>query len=352
LFLVAACGLALPAVALAREPGDGLREVKVERFGIVVHVPEAWELIDWDRNDRAFVVKLPEEEGHPVGYVACELGAAPENLEEFRRRHDAADVAEQKRPFPKRKLVENEIQKLDPERFGEKIAARLDQRLVSLWRYAAETAGMPDSFELKSRVISEGSLYTFILTASETHFDAYREDFEDMLASARFSEPHTGLVRLADGFWMQREFRFGMSLPPSWRPSFGPNDKVLFFATGATHQVFTDNLIVLATPRHELDFEALKKQLAEEVVRPDPNSEIVTSQVIPQGEGSALETVIRTRRGPFEITVVERRFQAARRNYEVKFTCDSAAFAELEEDLKNSLDSFKELPERPGQVVF
>ena len=40
----------------------------------------------------------------------------------------------------------------------------------------------------------------------------------------------------------------------------------------------------------------------------------------------ALETVVRTRRGPFSMTVLERRFRGDRFDYEVKFTVESKRF--------------------------
>ncbi|MBI3466024.1 MAG: hypothetical protein HY000_23670, partial [Planctomycetes bacterium] len=102
----------LAASRLAAE--DGLRDVEAKRFGIAVKVPDGWQLIDLARDDRAFVLQLPQENGSPSGYVACELGVAPENLEEFCKRHQSADDEEQKRPEPRRKLVRNELQAIEP----------------------------------------------------------------------------------------------------------------------------------------------------------------------------------------------------------------------------------------------
>jgi hypothetical protein len=54
--------------------------------------------------------------------------------------------------------------------------------------------------------------------------------------------------------------------------------------------------------------------------------------------------VVRTRRGPFSMTVLERRFRSGRFDYEVKFTVESERFDALAPTLRKSLDSFEEVP--------
>ena len=138
-------------------------------------------------------------------------------------------------------------------------------------------------------MISNGTLYTFSLATDEAHFEAYRLDFEEMLASAVFTPPETGLQRLPGGYWMQRDFRFALRLPPGWKPAFGPDDKALFFATGEAHDVFTDNLLVLAGPIRALDLQLLKETLPSEIVKADEHAK-VTCTIVPQGAAFALET--------------------------------------------------------------
>ena len=62
-----------------------------------------------------------------------------------------------------------------------------------------------------------------------------------------------------------------------------------------------------------------------------------------QGKSEALETVVRTRRGPFSMTVIERRFPGSRFDYEVKYTLESKRFDAMDPVLRKSLDSFREL---------
>ena len=45
--------------------------------------------------------------------------------------------------------------------------------------------------------------------------------------------------------------------------------------------------------------------------------------MVAQEKGQALETVVRTRRGPFSMTVIERRFRGGRFDYEIKYTVES-----------------------------
>jgi hypothetical protein len=329
---------------------DALRDVEAKRFGIAVKVPAGWQLIDLARDDRAFVLKLPQENGSASGYVACELGVAPESLEEFRKRHQSADDQEQKRAEPRRTLLLNELQPIDAAKSGAETAGKLGQRLVSVWKHISPEG--PPQYEVRARVISEGSLYTFILATDEAHYEAYRLDFDEMVATARFSPPETGLQRLPGGLWLQREFRFAMQLPPEWKPAFGPNDKALFFATGAAHEVFTDNLLVLASPARELDLKQLQQDFPTEIAKVDPRVEVPSCVIVPQGTGSALETVIHTKRGPFEITVLERRFRGELRNYEVKFTCETAEFHKIQAELRKALDSFREFRDAPKQGIL
>lgn len=330
-----------------QQPSDGLRTVNVQRFGIVVKAPVAWPLIRWAQDNTAFTLRLPQEDGSRAGYVSCELAVAPESLTDYQRRHQEADQREQKQPMPRRKLVSNAIEKLDAKRFG-KQAKRLTERLLSLWEYTGEMG--EKSYELCSRVISEDTLYTITLVSDEAHFAAYRLDFEELVAGAQYSPPETGLRRMPGGFWMQRQYLFALRLPPEWKPAFGPSDKALFFATGTTREVFTDNLIVLAEPGRPIDFDVLLKELPDGIAKIDPAAK-VTCQLVPQNGQKALETVIETKRGPFEITILERRFRGEKRNYEVKFTCESSEFKKIEVELRKVLDSFREVAESKPESV-
>jgi hypothetical protein len=336
------------AFPVLSQADDGLRGVDVRRFGISVRVPQAWNLIDWAANEKAFVLRVPQDAGSMSGLVACELGVAPASLEELQKRHQANDEAEQKQDTPRRKLLENRIEKLDPDRYGADKAQHIGQRLVSLWQQSDERGA---SFDLRVRLISHDTLYTFVLASDEAHFDAYRADFEEMLQRATFTPPETGLQRLPGGFWLQRDFRFALQLPSDWQPSFAPHDKVLFFATGASHEAFTDNVLVLASPARPLELAELKESYPAAIKAEDPNA-AVDCKLVPQGEGIALETVIHTQRGAYALTILERRFQGQRRNYEVKFTCETGEFQRIEAELRKSLHSFRELKDPAAKTIL
>ncbi len=71
---------------------------------------------------------------------------------------------------------------------------------------------------------------------------------------------------------------------------------------------------------------------------------MISCKVIEQGKTQALETVVRTRRGPFSMHVIERRFRGGRFDYEVKFTVESKRFDELAPQFRKCFDSFREFP--------
>ena len=330
----------------ARAQGDGRRAVKAERYGIATRVPQAWNLIDWSRDDKAFLLKLPQDKGSKSGYVSCELGVAPEHLEEFRARLETADQRARIQGNARRRLLDNQLEALAELKYPERLVEQLGSRLVTHW----EIDGDNDIriYETCARVIFDGTLYTFTLSSDEAHFEAYRHDFEEMLASCVFTAPETGLRRMGGGYWMQRDYRFALQLPPDWRPAFGPDDKALFFATGDTHELFTDNLLVVATRAKTPDVQKLVETRPAQITADDPRAE-VTCRLVPQGATTALETVIHTRRGTLGLTILERRFSTPTRSYEVKFTCEREAFREHEAALRRTLETFVEVLDEPAR---
>ncbi|MGE0608582.1 MAG: hypothetical protein AB7O62_15915 [Pirellulales bacterium] len=333
--------LCLAQSALA-QTADPRRRVVVERYGITVRAPQAWELITWGEDDRAFVLRLPQEDDSPVGYVACELSVAPETLESFRERQQADDLAEQQRAEPGSRLTKNALEDLDEQRFGPERAAEIGQRLISVREHRRDDGLL--WYEEQIRLISHDTLYTFTLATDEAHYEAYRLDFEELLVSANFTPPHTGLQKMPEGYWLQQDFRFALKLPQGWKPGFGPSDKVLFFASGKTHGNFTDSLRVLATPARPIDPRDLQKTMADTVKQQDPLADVADCSVVRQGDRDALETVIHTRRGGHKVTILERRFCGKERNYEIRFICEPAEFEKIAGELRAALDSFVDAP--------
>jgi hypothetical protein len=357
-FLATCLLLGLANSSQAADPAnDGLRAVNVERYGICVRVPQAWSLTNWARNARAFELTAPQEPSSALGTVTCDLGIAPDSLEDYRKRLEETDKAEKappdrhpsdpekkliyERKKPTRKLTGNKVEPIDPKKYGKERAEALKERLVTTWEY--ETADGETWFEIRVALVSHGHLYTFSLATDEGHYDSYRLDFDDMLAAAQFTAPETGLQRLPGGYWMQRDFKFALWLPASWKPSFGPNDKVLFFATGEAHEAFTDSVLVLAGPPEKLALKELKERLPGEIAKADAAATVVSCEVVPLGDVAALELVVKTKKGPLEITIVERRFSSDRCRYEVRYTVLSSQYEKLKEEIKKSHDSFREV---------
>ena len=363
---------------------DGLRKIDSPRFGVAVRAPVAWSLVQWSEDDKAFVLALPQEKGSPAGHVTCELTLPPETLSDFQKRNQAEHDREQRLPAARRTLVSDDLEKIaagvedktrptvaDPP--GEKQAddakpdrnAKPDaiaepasvaqpggqpsvpgeQRLVTVWELDA--ASGPKRFEVTSRLIRHEMLYTFTLLTDEAHFAAYRADFDELLASAKFSPPETGLQMLPGGYWLQRQFRFALRLPAAWKPAFGSSDKALLFARGETHGLFSDHLMVLASPPKPLDFPVLLASVPAAATATDPAAEVDSCQIVRLGTGKALETIVRTKRGDEAVTIMERRFMGQRHNYEVRVACLSATFKQQEAEIRKSLDSFREIADPP-----
>jgi hypothetical protein len=115
------------------------------------------------------------------------------------------------------------------------------------------------------------------------------------------------------------------------------------FACGRPVGIWSDNLLVLAHPHRTVDLSELAKQLPLELQKEDPGCEIVSCAIVAQNKAKALETVVRTRRGPFAMTVIERRFRGGRFDYEVKYTVETKRFDQLAPKFRRSFESFREL---------
>ena len=332
----------LPAAAPPAPPA--LRPLDVERFGIRVQHPPGWTLVLKAQDDKAFVLRLPQQRPEDrTGFVACEVSPAPSDLEEYRKRHATSDEREQQKERPRRTLVENRLVKE-----GEDDSQ--PELLLSLWEYP-DAGGNPAWQELRMRTIRHDMLYTFILSSDQANFPTYRPTFEEMIATAQFSPPQTGMERIPGGLWMQSKLRFALKLPPDWKPAFGPNQRVLFFATGVTKEVWKDNLMVLADERPPVDLPHLAQTLPGSLAAADPNCRVERCELVAQGTGQALETVVHTTRGPWKITVCERRFRGKNRNYEVRFTCETAQYEKLKDELQKTFTSFLEMNEEDDGVT-
>ena len=195
-------------------------------------------------------------------------------------------------------------------------------------------------------MIAHRQLYTFILNVEDSIYKQARPAFDALVDATHFSPPNTGadLISKPDNRWIQREYKFALDLPEGWSPVLAPSEVALLFANGPPHGVWSDNLLVLAHPHRHLDLGDVAKELPDRLRQEDPACEVLSCKIVPQGKVDALETVVRTRRGPFSMTVIERRFRGGRFDYEVKYTVESQRFDQLVPRFRQSFESFRETP--------
>ena len=306
-------------------------EFDAPKFGVKVNLPDDWPIAVREKDDRVFVALIPQDDPDRPGVVACELGLAPESLDDYRTRIDGNA---QRNGKPGGKLVRNEVVE-DP-----KTKAK---RLETVWEFR------PDGklwHERSVRIIANRQLYTLILGAEDATYAKVTPTFENILKTIELAPPNTGadLADRAKNRWQQREFKFAIDLPDAWAPALAPDEVALFYANGPAYGVWSDNVLVIAKPKRKVDLVDIRAFLPDALRKEDPNCEVLSCAVIKQRETDALETIVRTKRGPFSMTILERRFSGNRFDYEVKYTLESKRFDDLAPSLRKSLDSFSETP--------
>jgi hypothetical protein len=304
------------------------------KYGVAVRIPKDWPIAVREKEDRIFVALIGQDDHERPGVAACELGLAPENLDEYRTRLDGTA---RRGGRPGGTLVQNRV-----------VKDAKGERLESLWEF--HPRGGELWLELSVRTIAHRQMYTFVLNAAEGTYRRVRPAFDALVASARLSPPNTGadLFAKPSNCWIQREYKFALDLPEAWAPVLAPSELALLFANGPSKGIWSDNVLVLAHPRSETDLNDLAARLPDQLRREEPNCEVLSCKLVPQGKAEALETVVRTHRGPFSMTVIERRFHGGRYDYEVKYTVETKRFEALLPTLRKTLDSFRELPGAPA----
>lgn len=327
-------GLAIFASAFGlTEPGaPEVETFRSAKYGLKADIPRAWPVEEREKEDRIFVALIPQDDPMRPGIVACELALAPKSLEEYRSRI-AANAERGRGPGT---LVRNEL-----------VKGKEGERLESVWEF--RPPGGQVWQERKVRTIAHRQLYTFTLNVEQGKLGEVLPPFEALLESTAYTPPDTGadLVPEAPNRWKQREFLFSLELPEGWAPALAPSELALFFANGPADGIWSDNVLALARDRSGDDLDALAKELPEQVRREEPGCEVLSCRVVRQGDRPALELIVRTQRGPFSMTVLERRFAGDRFDYEVKYTVESKRFEQLAAPLRKSLESFRE---EPGEV--
>ncbi|HZZ74260.1 MAG TPA: hypothetical protein VFE24_18635 [Pirellulales bacterium] len=340
--LAAAAGLSL-AAALPAAARDGYRPVELKRYGIKVQTPVAWRLITFGEDATAFELRLPQDEDAPrEGLATCVLELWPDSLETLQK----AGAQEVFPPQANQKRTVYRLEPLPAEKFGKELSDRLGQRLVTQWE--SIDAQKRRSFDVRYQVLCDGTLYTFRLNSDESHFDAYRLDFEDMFKSASFTAVETDWQKLAQHEWLQKKLRFSIKLPDPLKPAFSNTVGVFLRTQSAAGQPEFEIVGRAAAP---LDPAKLKSKLPDEIRQHDPRA-AVQAQVVPQGAGTALEVVIQTRQEGREKTILERHVHGQYHNYELRWTCEKDAFDKRAAEFRKALDSFHEVapPEEPEVI--
>jgi hypothetical protein len=331
--VMSSTSIVLLLAAIAAEPADTplpTEPFEAPKYGLATRIPKSWQVAVHEQEDRIFVAIIPQKDLDRPGVAACELALAPETLDDYRTRIDTSS----KKANPDHgTLASNRV-----------IKDAQGERLETIWEFHPPAGGFWR--EVKVRAIANRQLYTFILNVEDSVYARVRPAFDALVVATHFSPPNTGadLLAKSSNQWIQREYKFALDLPEGWAPVLAPSEVALLFANGPPHGVWSDNLLVVAYPHKNLDLHELVKQLPEELRREDPDCEVISCKVVAVEKALALETVVRTNRGPFSMTVIERRFRGGRLDYEVKYTVESKRFDQLAPKFQESFKSFRELP--------
>ena len=229
---------------------------------------------------------IPQTDMDRPGVVACELGLAPENLDEYRTRIDGNA---KRGGRPGATLAKNEVVK----------GPKGESRLESLWEFRPKPGGLWR--ELSVRVIANRQMYTFMLNTDDATYPPAQPAFDALLDSATFSPPNTGADRLAPSrtAGSSASSSSPLDLPDGWQPVLAPSQVALFFANGPPHGIWSDNLLVLAQPHRQLDLRGPgTRRFPTSSARKSRTARSSRARSSSKGRASALETVVRTQPRP------------------------------------------------------
>jgi hypothetical protein len=325
--------IALAPLAMAASDGAATTSFEAPKYGVKAVIPGDWPVQVREKGDLVFAALIPQDDPARPGVAACEIGLAPESLDAYR-----AQIESSARRTGER-LTRNEV-----------VHAPKGERLECVKEFRPSSGGV--WHEVKVYRVAHRQLYTFVLNVDDATYARTRPAFDALVDSIKLAPPDTGADLFAPkaNRWVQREFKFAIDLPDGWTPVLAPSEVALLFADGPAHGVWSDNLLVLAQPHRPLDLDALARDLPEQLRREEPACEVLTCAVRKVGGRDVLETVVRTRRGPFSMTVLEWRFRGSRLDYEVKYTLESKRFDALAPALRKSLESFGEVSGAPASL--
>ena len=118
-------------------------------------IPKDWPVAVREEEDRIFVALIRQDDPERPGVAACELGLAPENLDEWRTRLDANA---KRGGRPGATLAKNEVIK-DP---------KSGDRLETIWEFRPRDGGLWR--EVSVRVVANRQMYTFTLNVDDATY--------------------------------------------------------------------------------------------------------------------------------------------------------------------------------------
>jgi hypothetical protein len=266
--------------------------------------------------------------------MACEIAIAPENLEEYRSRIER----NAQRGNQRGELIVNEIRASTPDGLPQRLETVREFRLPDgeTWR------------ELSYLLIRERHMYTFVLNVEVGTLAKVRDAFENAIAATVFSVPDAGADRVTGAptnRWVQSEYQFVVDLPEGWAALLAPREVAILYANAPPKGIWADNMLILAAKKGAADYAKLAETLPGDLEAVDPSCKVRHCRVIPaKGDRLALETVVDVKRGPFEMTIHEWRFQGDRYDFELKFTVETARYDALKPQMVKCFESFAELP--------
>ena len=128
------------------------------KYGVATRLPKDWPLAVREKDDRVFVAVIPQDDPNRPGVAACELGLAPESLEEYRTRIDSSA---KQRGRQNGKLASNRV-----------IKDASGERLETIWEFHPSSGGF--WHEVTVRVVAHRQLYSFILNVEDARYAAAR----------------------------------------------------------------------------------------------------------------------------------------------------------------------------------
>ena len=154
------------------------------KYGVTTQIPKGWRLAVCEKDDRVFVAVIAQDDPERPGIAACELGLAPENLEDYRTRIDS-NARQHGRPSGK--LASNRV-----------INDARGERLETVWEFHPDSGGFWHEVTVRIIANRQRSLAADSITRSSTPWKrngsmpSRRLSARASIVSANFPAPRRG----------------------------------------------------------------------------------------------------------------------------------------------------------------